>query len=145
MADYGRGGNFQIVALRADEIADEYDEVGFRATHMQPVFEEALGLLERDEVQHFRKMRGRYVLTGQTMISLTQPSAAGAIREVHSGRAAFGTRVEQAHYLTKSPHDAENEQIVKHNGHRSAVLISKAKTRREIAKRLGRHLVEHFG
>jgi hypothetical protein len=141
----GRGGNFQFVAIRANEIADEYAEVGFRAQHLAPAFQEALKLLERDEALHFRRMRGRYVLTGQTIESLTLPDGAGAIREVHSGRAVFGTRVPQAHYLTKSPHDPENEQVLKHNGHRSAVLVSKAKTRKAIARQVLDHMTEDFG
>lgn len=145
MPDYGRGDNFQIVALRANEIADDYDEVGFRAKHLAPAFAETFEMLEADERAHFRKMKGRYVLTGETIASLTQPTANGAIREAHATGAAFGTRVLQAHYLTKSPHDAENEQIVKHNGHRSAVLVSKAKTRRRIAKHLLKHIAAPFG
>lgn len=138
-------GNFQAVAIRANEIADDYEAVGHRATHLRPMFEEALAMMEADEAQHFRKMRGRYVLTGQTIASLTRPNARGAIREVHDNRARFGTHVDQAHYLTKSPHDAENEQIVKHNGHRSAVLVSKKRTRSAIAKHMARYIAEPFG
>jgi hypothetical protein len=138
--------NFQMVAIRADEVADAYEGVGHRANRLQPAFEEVMGLLEKDERKHFEKMRGRYVLTGATRESLTQRDARGAIRSIHAGGLAFGTRVVQAHYLTKSPRDPENQQISKHNGHgRSAVLVFKKGTKRKASQLILRHIVGDFG
>jgi hypothetical protein len=146
MANYGRGFNFQIVTVNAREVADSYFDVGEAIADLRPAFREAFRLLEADEVEHFAKMRGRYILTGATMRSLTRRRAAGAIREAHGTNAAFGTRVLHAHYLTKSPYDVENDQVSKHNGHgRSAVLVSKPATRRAIADLVLEHVARPFG
>lgn len=138
--------NFQMVAVRAEEVANSYDQVGLHVVNLEPAMAKIMGLLIKDEIQHFRKMKGRYVLTGATIASLTQPDAGGAIRAIHGDGLRFGTRVEQAHYLTKSPHDAENQQITKHNGHgRSAVLVFRKQTVRKASQLILKHSVEPFG
>jgi hypothetical protein len=141
-----RDSNFQMVMLRADEVADHAEEMGRNAVEIDPVWAEIDALLEADEARHFRMMRGRYVLTGVTMASLTQATAIGAIREHHGAQVNFGTDVRQAHYLTKSPHDKENFQVRKHNGKgRSAVLVLRPVTVKRAAKVLLHHVAKPWG
>jgi hypothetical protein len=138
--------NFTIVAIDAPEIAQHYDEVGARAEDAHRAFDDVLTLLEDTHAAHFDKLRGRYVLTGATRASLTQRSAAGAIRQAHAGGALFGTQVEQAHYLTKAPRDPDNGQVEKHNGKGlSAVLVLSRVTKKRIAEIVTDFIAEPFG
>jgi hypothetical protein len=138
--------NFQIIVTPpAEEVAARYDEIGERAVHLQPGLEDVARLFEAEEARHFGLMRGRYVLTGATMRSLTEAHASGAIRQVFSDHLHFGTHVPQAHYLTKSPHDAENFQVEKHNGKgRSAVLVLRPHAQEQAAKILADYVAEPF-
>lgn len=129
---------------RQDELAAKLEEVAFRADDWRLPFREIMGLLERDEARHFRSLRGRYVLTGATRASLTQPAANGAIRELHAGSLHFGSSLDTARYLTKSPHDPFNEQVPK--PHRpdllSGVLVFRGVTKKEASRIILEHTAE---
>jgi hypothetical protein len=129
---------------RADEIADDLEEMGRRSLDWTGPFREIMRMLERDERRHFASLRGRYVLTGQTYASLTQPAANGAIREFHRGELHFGSRVAQAGYLTKSPRDPNNEQVSKPHRPdlRSAVLVFRGVTKKEASRVILDHVTE---
>ena len=138
-------GNFSIIAIDAEETADHYDEVADRAVHGKPAFEKVMRLLEESHASHFASLRGRYVLTGATLASLTQPSGTGAIRVAHQDSLHFGTTVDQAHYLTKAPRDPDNDQIRKPNNKLSAVMVLSKKTKETAAQILLDYVVEPFG
>lgn len=70
-----------------------------RYLNLEPAFDEAMGILERREVEIFAAWHGRYVDTGDTMRSLTEPGADGAIREAHHDYAEFGSSIPYVIYL----------------------------------------------
>jgi hypothetical protein len=139
---HGHEPNFSIIAVNAEEIATDFDQVGHRARFPEPVFKRVFRILEAAHKRHFDLLKGRYVLTGATKASLTDMGAPGAIRNLHSGGLTFGTHVPQAHYLTKSPHDPEHGQIRKHNGYLSAVMVMSEETQNLIAGTILKYLVE---
>jgi hypothetical protein len=65
----------------------------------EPAFDEVMSVLERSEERLFDAWNGRYVDTGATKASLTQPDADGAIREAHAQSAEFGTSIPYTVYL----------------------------------------------
>lgn len=137
----------QMLVLGDEHAARAYDDAADRARRMEPAWRKIFRLLERDELGHFRKMQRRYFLTGATKASLTQTSAPGAIRDVTDDVLRFGSGVEQAHYLTKSPHDVRNLQVPKKNRPDllSAVLVLQPHTSAKAADILLDHVVGDFG
>lgn len=137
----------QMLVIGDEEAAKSYEEAAERARLMEPAWRKVIRLLERDEREHFRKMQRRYVLTGATKASLTRTSAPGAIRSIVDDVLRFGSGVEQAGHLTKSPHDVRNFQVPKE--HRpdllSAVLVLKPHTSARAADILLDHVVGDFG
>lgn len=138
-----RGLSYEITAVHADRVAAAYGDVGEAVEHAEPAFEEIVGMLEAEEARHFRLMRGRYVLTGQTEASLTQPDARDAIRRVHGDSLVFGTSVYYARFLAKSRRDRENFQIEDRKG-RSAVLVLRPVAVRRAAQVLVDHCARPF-
>lgn len=138
--------NFQIVAINSDVVAKAYYDVAIRCEHNEMAFDEVMKVMEETEREHFAKMKGRYILTRATIESLTQRNGAGAIREAHGDSFAFGSRVEQAHYLTKAPRDVENSQVEKGTSGkgRSAVLVFPELAKTRIADALADFIVEPF-
>lgn len=57
--------------------------------------------LEVAETHLFERVSPRFVLTGRTRTSLTEPDGAGAIREIHGVEARFGTSIWYAKFLRK--------------------------------------------
>lgn len=74
-------------------------------------------VLEEEERAKFDALGGRYVDTGRTERSLTEPAGPDAIREVTPWGIVFGTAVPYARYLT------EDEEGDRHTGG-NAVLVS---------------------
>lgn len=69
--------------------------------HAEPAFKLVAEILEKGEERHFKGLQGRYVRTGALRDSLTQPSANGAIREIHGDQLIFGTSIFYAKFLRK--------------------------------------------
>lgn len=141
------GFNFEVVAIDAERVSRAYDAVAHNVRDLRPGFDRVMELMEDVHARHFRRLRGRYVLTGATKASLTQPVANGAIREMHFQSASFGTQVEQAHYLTKAPQDPNSGQVPKANRPdlKSAVLVFSRTTKKRVADVLLEHATEGFG
>lgn len=66
-----------------------------------PILEATMRALEQAEVSVFEALSPHFVLSGATRASLTQPDAAGAIREIHGFEARFGTSIWWAKFLRK--------------------------------------------
>jgi hypothetical protein len=111
------------------------------------VFRDIQRLLELEEMDHFYRLRGRYVRTGRLMDSLTQPTANDAIRDVHGDGAGltFGTSTWYAKFLTKRRKESDDGQVKgrKRKG-KSAVLVLRAPMRKQVAEMLMEHVVEPF-
>ena len=135
-----------IEALRADEIADEYRDVGDRSLAQQKVWLRIAKMLEKIHAAHFGRVRGRYVRTGAVKSSLTGHGS-GAIRNVDAQGLEFGSSVWYAHFLTKAPKDPYGHQVPK--SHRPdllyAVLVNPPETQKRIAEAMGEHVVGDFG
>lgn len=129
-------GHAEVVASKIHRVADRLEDPG-------EAWDEAITYLEGLHAQHFSRMRGRYIRTGDTMRSLTRSHAYGAIRK-NKGEMRFGTRVWYAHFLTKSPYDVENHQVHKEppGEGRSAVLIWPPRADKNITEILARHVME---
>jgi hypothetical protein len=84
--------------------------------HPGPAMAGEFPILEAEEQHIFDALHGRYVDTGRTMRSLTEPGGPDAVRVVTSDELIFGTSVPYAPYLTKE--EAEG----KHTGG-SAILV----------------------
>ena len=120
-----------------DEVAETYHDVAERFQHSKRGFAKMVDILEDAHERHFRRLRGRYVLTGATRASLTG-TAPGAIRLIEDGQLKFGTEVWYAHFLTKAPKDYEGGQIGKDESGkgRSAVVVFPKSTHKQISKAL---------
>jgi hypothetical protein len=81
-----------IVPIREVELS--LHGIAIRALDQAPAFEAAFRLQERRQELPFRG--GSLVRTGHLRDSLTQPSADGAIRQIHAQAAEFGTSVPYA-------------------------------------------------
>jgi hypothetical protein len=63
-------------------------------------YEEIFRLFEADEAAIFASWDGKYVRTGATRASLTQPDANAVLREMHGARGfAFGSNVPYARFV----------------------------------------------
>lgn len=111
-----RGLYFHIEAVGVDETETRLRGIAYRMVHAEPAFDEVAGILEEGEKRHFARLRGRYVDSGATMASLTQPAANDAIRDAHADELVFGTSVYYAKFLRK--------------GKKSAVLVLLPKERK---------------
>lgn len=56
-------------------------------------YQQIFRAIEKNERRIFDAYAGKYVQSGATMESLTQPDAKGALREAHDGEFVFGTSV----------------------------------------------------
>jgi len=88
----------KITLIGGAELEAALSRIGSRARDLRPEFVEAARLLEETEAAIFAAHGGKYVETGATKASLTQPEANGAIREVHETGLAFGTSVWYARF-----------------------------------------------
>jgi hypothetical protein len=136
-----------IVAPAAPKVAKDYHDLGERFGNQEGGFERVNRTLEEAHRLHFRRLRGRYVRTGAVRASLTQSNANGAIRTIHANELKFGTRVEHARYLTKSPRDPEGGQIRKGDSGkgRSAVVVFPRRVQREVVRELTDWIMESVG
>jgi hypothetical protein len=96
-----RGLNFEIQAIGVEQTSRDLEGVTHRMVNAEPAFVEVERILERGEHRLFDRAHGRYVDTGATRESLTQPEANGAIREAHGDQLIFGTRIWYAKFLRK--------------------------------------------
>jgi hypothetical protein len=96
-----RGLNFEIQAIGVEQASRDLEGIAHRMVNAEPAFVEVERILERGEKRLFDRARGRYVRTGATRASLTQPEANGAIREAHGDQLVFGTRIWYAKFLRK--------------------------------------------
>ncbi|CAB4197361.1 hypothetical protein UFOVP1313_8 [uncultured Caudovirales phage] len=123
-----------IDVLGAKQTAAELKAAGLRMKDASPAFAAIVPVLEKGEEAHFKRLKGRYVRTGDTMRSLTGEGADG-IRDIHNDGAGltFGTHVWYAKFLTKSPRDPEDSQFKKKGKPGwSAVLVMTPKTRKTV-------------
>lgn len=90
---------YDIQALGVEKTIGDLEGIAHRMSDAQPAFEEAMRILERGEQRLFRRLHGKYVRTGATRDSLTQPAANHAIREAHADELVFGTSVWYARFL----------------------------------------------
>jgi hypothetical protein len=137
---------WEVIAIGVEHVARKYEQVMARVLDHEPVYEgEVSKLLEEDHKRFFDMLGGRYVLSGETRASLTERGA-GSIRRMHMQGFDFGTQVEQAGYLTKSPHDPEYSQVPKPNRGdlRSAVLVFPEATQVKVAKVVTVFIAEAF-
>lgn len=110
-----------------ERTSDRFHYVAKRMRNARIAFQQVSKIVESGEERHFNSLRGRYVQTGATRDSLTQPNANGALREAHHNELVFGTTIEYAKYLRK--------------GKKSAVLVLKPTERRASAELILQHIV----
>jgi hypothetical protein len=89
------------VDLFSEKAVRTFEGVAARLIDMKPGFESIANRLEEGERQLFDSLGGRYVDTGRTRDSLTQPSGNDAIRSAHHDELIFGTAVPYARFLRK--------------------------------------------
>jgi hypothetical protein len=92
---------YDIQALGVEKTVADLEGISHRMTDAEPAFVEAARILERGERRLFTRLHGKYVRTGATRDSLTQPAANHAIREAHADELVFGTSVWYARFLRK--------------------------------------------
>lgn len=96
-----RGLTFEIQPIGVEETSHDLAGVAQRLVNAEPAFVEVERILERGEQRLFKRLRGKYVDTGATMASLTQPTANHAIRQAHADEVVFGTSVWYARFLRR--------------------------------------------
>lgn len=121
-----RGLTFEIQALGAEETSRDLEGVEQRMIHAEPAFTRIERILEAGEQRQFNRLHGKYVRTGATRASLTQPTANGAIRQAHADELVFGTRIWYAKFLRKKK--------------KSAVLVLLPKERKAITQTMLDHI-----
>jgi hypothetical protein len=97
-------------------------------------------VLEEGERQLFSRLSPRFEDTGATKASLTQPSAEGAIREIHGMTLRFGTSIWYAKFLRKIDGPGRKPRGRKRVGP-SLVLKLKASDRRAALEMVGRYVM----
>jgi hypothetical protein len=115
-----RGLTFEIQALGTEDASHNLAGVSARMSNAQPAFTQIERILEQGEQRQFDRLHGKYVRTGATRASLTQPSANGAIRQAHADELVFGTNVWYAKFLRKKK--------------KSAVLVLLPKERKQVTQ-----------
>jgi hypothetical protein len=90
---------YDIQALGVEKTTADLEGISHRMTDAEPAFVEAARILERGEQRLFKRLHGKYVRTGATRDSLTQPAANHAIREAHADELVFGTSIWYARFL----------------------------------------------
>jgi hypothetical protein len=68
-------------------------EIAGRARDPEAALRRVFPIFERAEAELFESLGGKYVRTGATRKSLTEPTAKGAVREVHGTEFVFGSKV----------------------------------------------------
>ena len=136
--------DFSFNVLNATRVAEHIEHVAERLETHPMIYREVMALLELTEVEHFARLRGRYIRTGATFDSLTEPHGPGAIRDVHRDGAEFGTSVWYAHFLTKAPKDPFDGQVRKEPPGKglSAVLVFSKTTQGEIGNMVAHYIRE---
>jgi hypothetical protein len=136
----------EVSAPDAFRVARNFEQMGERATDLEPPFHEALTLLEEIHQKGFARLKGRYVLTGATRASLTGPGL-GGIRKSSNDGLEFGSSVWYSGFLTKAPKDPELSQVRKDSSGkgRHAVLFFPTEAQTQITELLLGHIVEPFG
>ena len=114
-----------------ERTTERFEIVGRRLRDARLPLREVLRILEQGERRHFKGLRGRYVDTGATMRSLTEPSDPNAIREVQPDELVFGTKVYYARFLRRK--------------RKSAVLVLKPTEKRMASKVVLDHITRGFG
>jgi len=135
------------IAFELETNADEaFDNVAERCLDHPEGYALVADILEQAHERHFARLRGRYILTGETKASLTGTSP-GSIRDIQGTSLKFGTRVRHARFLTKSPKDPEYGQVRKGNKGkgRSAVVVKPRGTDKKVAKAIAGFIAEPFG
>jgi hypothetical protein len=92
---------YDLVPVGAEPAEHDLEGIASRMLNAEPAFTEVERILEHGEQRLFTRLRGRYVDTGATKASLTQPTANDAIRQAHANELVFGTRVWYAQFLRK--------------------------------------------
>jgi hypothetical protein len=135
----------EVFAPEAPLVAHKYHQVADRAWDHREAYGDVSDLMESAHERAFARLRGRYVLTGETKASLTTRGG-GSIREIHERGLRFGTSVPQAGYITMAPFDPELFQIPKPNRPdlRSAVVVAPPATMKKVADLIGGYVVEPF-
>lgn len=126
-----RGLTFEIQALGTEDASHDLAGVAGRMSNAQPAFTEIERILEAGEQRQFNRLHGKYVRTGATRASLTQPSANGAIRQAHADELIFGTSIWYAKFLRKKK--------------KSAVLVLLPKERKAITQTMLDHITSGDG
>jgi hypothetical protein len=121
-----RGLTFEIQALGTEDASHNLAGVSARMSNAQPAFTQIERILEQGEQRQFDRLHGKYVRTGATRASLTQPSANGAIRQAHADELVFGTNVWYAKFLRKKK--------------KSAVLVLLPKERKQVTQTMLDHI-----
>jgi hypothetical protein len=144
MSEFG----WNVIAIPPlHEVAAHYDAVAERALDPWPhAADEVFDYLENMEQRAFQRLRGRYVLTGETELSLTRRHAPGSIRHFVGESCFFGSNVDKAGWLTKRPRDPDLGQVPKRHRPdlRSAVLFNPPEAGQTIAQIMADQIVEPF-
>lgn len=115
-----RGLTFEIQPLGTEKTSSDLAGVAHRLQNAEPAYLQVARILERGEQRLFTRLRGKYVDTGATRASLTQPHANGAIRRAHADELVFGSSIWYAKFLRK--------------GKKSAVLVLQPTERKAITQ-----------
>jgi hypothetical protein len=94
--------NFGMELIGERKVITDLAGIAVRSVHLDPAFELAFRAQERAQRAPFAG--GKLVDSGALRASLTQPSAAGAIREAHGTEAEFGTSISYAHAAAARAH-----------------------------------------
>lgn len=85
----------------ADKVRGDLGAITDRLIDSRPIMRKQARVLELNETAVFEGLAGRYVDTGATKRSLTEPGGEHAIREATPHGLSFGSSIWYAHYLTE--------------------------------------------
>jgi hypothetical protein len=154
-----RGVNITIDPKGFEYAAANLDQTGGRMADLRPGFEKVMDVLESAEAQHFTKLGGKFVRTGDVRASLTLENADGAIRRAHMQEMEFGSSIWYSVFLRadrKKPRKRKGKQYglskrgrplppgpenVTKKGRASAVLVFPTAARREANEILMDHIM----
>jgi hypothetical protein len=131
-----------IDVLGAERLERTCRDVGRRCRDLAPVFDAALGKLERAEEPLFSE---KYVDTGALRDSLTARRAPGAVRRVTGSTIEFGSSIYYARFQVEDPGPLTAAGGLVRAGHPSAVLKLEPALGDELARVAGDYVMRGAG
>jgi len=130
-----------IEVAGSDKVQHDLRAMAGRMADISPVTRAQFHWLELREERLFS--RGKYVRTGALRASLTQDTAAGAIRVTEPGGLKFGTSVWYAPFQVVHPGPVTPKGGLRRKGHTSAVLKRlRPAERRNLAEDVGNWILK---